>query len=288
LQEVNARELRTKSWTSRGGREHSGKLFCKSTLGALLRNVLYKGCISHKGTVYPGEQGAIVDTKLWERVNRKLELRRASQVGRRHHKQEAFLEDLIRCGECGPRLMATYTKRRGQRHSYYICLKAQRGEGCKQPPVAAEDLDASVRQRLEAVLGANVSTVVIQQAVEQIVYSGRTREVIITLRDGARREYELPLANRRGVRSGRRPATGRVPRISKLMALAIKMERSVRAREVSDYAALAALGPISRARMSQILNLTNLAPEIQETLLFLPKTFQGPDSITERHMRKIA
>jgi hypothetical protein len=184
--------------------------------------------------------------------------------------------------------MATYTKRRGQRHSYYICLKAQRGEGCKQPPVAAEDLDASVRQRLEAVLGANVSTVVIQQAVEQIVYSGRTREVIITLRDGARREYELPLANRCGVRSGRRPATGRVPRISKLMALAIKMERSVRAREVSDYAALAALGPISRARMSQILNLTNLAPEIQETLLFLPKTFQGPDSITERHMRKIA
>ena len=101
-------------------------------------------------------------------------------------------------------------------------------------------------------------------------------------------EYDLQVPNRRGVRSGRKAATGMVPRISKLMALAIKMERSVRAREVRDYAALAALGPISRARMSQILNLTNLAPEIQETLLFLPKTFQGPDSITERHMRKIA
>ncbi len=86
LQEVNAQGLRTKCWTSRGGREHSGKPFCKSSLGALLRNVLYKGCISHKGTIYPGEQQAIVDTRLWERVNRKLELRSASQVSREHQK----------------------------------------------------------------------------------------------------------------------------------------------------------------------------------------------------------
>ena len=58
-------------------------------------------------------------------------------------------------------------------------------------------------------------------------------------------EYELAVPNRGGVLSGRKPATVRVPRISKLMALAIKMEKCVREREVSDYAALAALGLIS-------------------------------------------
>ena len=57
--EVNGRGLKTKHWTSRGGREHTGKPFSKSTLAALLRNVLYKGCISHKGTLFPGEQNAI-------------------------------------------------------------------------------------------------------------------------------------------------------------------------------------------------------------------------------------
>jgi hypothetical protein len=288
FREVNARGLQTKSWTSRGGRTHSGKPFSKSSLAALLRNVLYKGCVSHKATVYPGEQPAIVDEKLWARVNRKLELRSATQTERKHHKQEALLENLIRCGECGAILVATFTTRRGQRHSYYVCPKAQRGESCAQPPIAAQDLNASVGQRLKGVLGATASTVAIQEAIEQMIYAGSTREVVIALRDGTRIEYKLPFANRRGVRSGRRPATGRVPRISKLMALAIQMERSVREGEVSDYAALAALGPISRPRMSQIMNLTNLAPDIQETLLLLPKTMAGRDLITERQLRQIA
>ena len=34
--------------------------------------------------------------------------------------------------------------------------------------------------------------------------------------------------------------------------------------------------------------LTNLAPAIQETLLFLPKTLRGPDRITENRLRGIA
>ena len=34
--------------------------------------------------------------------------------------------------------------------------------------------------------------------------------------------------------------------------------------------------------------LTNLAPAIQEALLFLPKTLTGPDRITENRLRGIA
>jgi hypothetical protein len=127
-----------------------------------------------------------------------------------------------------------------------------------------------------------------QQSIGQILYTGKTRRVVIALQDGARIDYELPIPNRGGVRSARKPATGRIPRISKLMALAIKMERLVREREVNDYSVLAALAPISRPRMSQIMNLVNLAPEIQEALLFQPKTFQGLDPITERQLRRIA
>ena len=52
---------------------------------------------------------------------------------------------------------------------------------------------------------------------------------------------------------------GRVPRISRLMALAIRMEGLVRTGRVKDYAELARLGGVSRARVSQVLNLRNLA-----------------------------
>ena len=47
-------------------------------------------------------------------------------------------------------------------------------------------------------------------------------------------------------------------------------------------------GHASRARVSQILMLTNLAPTIQQKLLFLAKTVRGRDRITERSLRVIA
>jgi hypothetical protein len=37
---------------------------------------------------------------------------------------------------------------------------------------------------------------------------------------------------------------------------------------VKDYADLARLGQVSRARITQIMNLLNLAPDIQEPILF--------------------
>jgi hypothetical protein len=57
---------------------------------------------------------------------------------------------------------------------------------------------------------------------------------------------------------------------------------------VADYADLARLGHVTRARLTQIMNLLNLAPDIQEEILFLPKTTHGRDPIRERHIRPVA
>ncbi len=81
---------------------------------------------------------------------------------------------------------------------------------------------------------------------------------------------------------------GNVPRITRLMALAIKFDGIVRRGEVRDYADLARLGYVTRARITQIMNLLNLAPDIQEEILFLPRTVKGRDPIRERDVRPIA
>ena len=81
---------------------------------------------------------------------------------------------------------------------------------------------------------------------------------------------------------------GRVPRVARLMALAIRFDGLVRSGEINDYAALARLGCVSRARMTQIMNLLMLAPDIQETLLFLPRTRCGRDPIHLRQLQPIA
>ena len=79
----------------------------------------------------------------------------------------------------------------------------------------------------------------------------------------------------------------RVPRVARLMALAIRFERLVRDGTVADYADIARLGHISRARVTQIMNLLNLAPDIQESILFLPTIDYGRDPFTEVDLRPI-
>ena len=74
-----------------------------------------------------------------------------------------------------------------------------------------------------------------------------------------------------------KPALERIPRISRYMALAIHFEDLIRQGVVTDYADLARLGHVTRARVTQIMNLRLLAPEIQEDLLFSEK--EGDDRI---------
>ena len=98
--------------------------------------------------------------------------------------------------------------------------------------------------------------------------------------------------SRKEICKGERPVssvpTGRVPRISKLMALAIRFDQLVHAGAVADYAELARLGHVSRARMTQIMNLRLLAPDLQEQLLFLPRIEAGRDVICLRQLQPIA
>src|SRR6195952_5260348 len=72
------------------------------------------------------------------------------------------------------------------------------------------------------------------------------------------------------------------------MALAIRWEGLLSQGVVRSYRELAEAGHVSRARLSQILQLNHLAPEIQEQLLFLPPTRQGFDRLLERHLRAVA
>lgn len=81
---------------------------------------------------------------------------------------------------------------------------------------------------------------------------------------------------------------GRIPRVSKLLALAHRFDGLIRDGTVKDYAALARLGHVTRARITQIMNLLMLAPDVQESILFLPRTVRGRDPIRIQHLQPIA
>jgi hypothetical protein len=81
---------------------------------------------------------------------------------------------------------------------------------------------------------------------------------------------------------------GRLPKVTKLISLAIRFERLLASGAAADYAELARLGHVTRARLTQIMNLRLLAPDIQEAILFLPAIRSGRDPIILRDLQAIA
>jgi hypothetical protein len=72
------------------------------------------------------------------------------------------------------------------------------------------------------------------------------------------------------------------------MALAIRFGQLVRAGTIRNYAELADLGHVSRARISQIMLLLQLAPDIQEEILFLPPVPRSGRAFQMRQVLPIA
>jgi hypothetical protein len=84
------------------------------------------------------------------------------------------------------------------------------------------------------------------------------------------------------------PEPGRVPRVARLLALALRIDEQVQKGELKSYSEVAELGHVTRARVSQIMNLLNLAPDLQEAILFLPRTERGRGPIVLRELQPIA
>lgn len=83
-----------------------------------------------------------------------------------------------------------------------------------------------------------------------------------TVRDGRKKLEEAPAS----------PPPEPVPRIARLMALAIHFDRQIRAGVFDSYSDIARLSGLSRNRISQVMDLLNLPPKVQEQLLF----WKGP------------
>lgn len=96
----------------------------------------------------------------------------------------------------------------------------------------------------------------------------------LVLKDASHRVTEIPI--------------GKIPRIARLMALAIHFDRLIREGRVKDVTELAQLAHVTQPRMTQILNLIHLAPDIQEQLLHLPRVVSGRERIYEKMLRPIA
>ena len=116
------------------------------------------------------------------------------------------------------------------------------------------------------------------------IHDTRSVEVKFKFRPSA------PEAGRRGrpAAIATTPQSGKLPRITQMLALALHFEEMVQTGEARNYADLARLGCVTRERVSQIMKLRWLAPDIQAEILRLPRTPSGRFPICEAELRTIA
>jgi len=88
-------------------------------------------------------------------------------------------------------------------------------------------------------------------------------------------------------RNRKPPKASQTPKVVELLRMAQEWRRQIDAGEVENQAEIARREGITRARVSQVVSLLRLAPQIQDHILSLPDQAQR-SVLSERALRPIA
>src|SRR5262249_17818559 len=103
--------IKTKVRPLSNGRTIGGIPFTRGPLAALLRNRFYSGEVKYRGEIFAGEQPAILDRRLFDAVQMKLDQQRSNH-NKARHQSGALLSGRI-FDERGNRMTPTYAVKKG-------------------------------------------------------------------------------------------------------------------------------------------------------------------------------
>ena len=144
----------TKAWTTQDGRTRNGARIDKKYLHKLLRNRIYLGESSHKGTWYPGAHPAIIDHGLWGKVHELLakDGHARSVETKIRSRTDALLRGLL-YAPTGERMYLTYSRKNGRKYRSYVSKSEVRyGAGGKTyERIPADEVEAAAVAQIKSV-----------------------------------------------------------------------------------------------------------------------------------------
>ncbi|TXG99620.1 MAG: recombinase family protein, partial [Rhodocyclaceae bacterium] len=145
----------TKAWTTQEGQTRSGTRIDKKYLHKLLRNRIYLGELSHKGSWYPGAHPPIIDQALWDKVHAVLakDGHARSVETKIRSRTDALLRGLLYTPS-GERMYPTYSNKRGHKYHYYVSKSESRfgAPGKSYERLPAPEIEAAVVAQIRTVL----------------------------------------------------------------------------------------------------------------------------------------
>src|SRR5215472_6730265 len=154
-QELEARGINSKAWTSASGRIIGGKPFSRGALYLILQNRTYLREIVHNGRSHPGEHPPIIDQVLWDTVQAQLAGNTAQRNSATRIRQPSLLTGMLFDAD-GNQMTPTHAVKKGTRYRYYV----------SRPLITKDQNDGSAGLRLPA------------KAIEQVV-TGRVRQWLV-------------------------------------------------------------------------------------------------------------
>jgi site-specific DNA recombinase len=155
LADLRRSGIKTKVRPLSTGRTIGGIPFTRGSLAYFLRNCFYIGEVKYKGEVFQGEQTAILDRKLFEAVQTKLDQQRSNHTAARHA-SDSLLMGRIFDGR-GNQMTPTHATKAGVRYRYYIStalIQGQTNKAAKLSRIPAAEIEqlvvATVRQHVRA------------------------------------------------------------------------------------------------------------------------------------------
>jgi site-specific DNA recombinase len=154
MADLRSTGVKTKVRPLANGRSIGGIPFTRGPLAAFLRNRFYIGEVSYRGEIFAGEQPAILDRKLFEAVQAKLDQQRINRNKVRHQSGSLLIGRIF--DACGHRMTPTYAVKKGVRYRYYISAPLVQGQpekAAKINRVPAAEVErlivAAARKRLD-------------------------------------------------------------------------------------------------------------------------------------------
>ena len=153
VRELEAGGWVNKRWQTRAGHESGGDPFSKTGLRRLPTKVLYAGKVRYMDEVHDGQQPAIVDPSVFQRVQEILQGNARSGGAPVRNKFGALLKGLLRCVPCGCAMTPAHSTKGDRRNRYYTCTAAQKKgwEACLSKSIPAAEIEALVVDRIRCV-----------------------------------------------------------------------------------------------------------------------------------------
>ncbi len=155
--QLAAQGITTKAWKTSTGKVRLGTRIDKQYMYKMLRNRIYLGEMSHKGTWYPGTQAPIIDIDLWNSVHAVLgkDIHARSNQTKMAARTDILLRGLLYAPN-GERMYSTYTRKNDKKYRYYVTKSEARfgSDSRSHERIPVETVDVPVVAQIKTVLAS--------------------------------------------------------------------------------------------------------------------------------------